>query len=292
LPLIRQTVALVAGRRPVCAAADMATAEAVAAGGVDVLRLSDAVRPGCIVTLHADASPDLSGLSRFAGAAGVLLDTRGGRLLDHLDITAVRRFVVACHAAGLAAWLAGGLELPDIPRLRLVAPDVLGFGAALGAPRLVPQRAQAIRRMIPSVEDAPPPAPAGVVADQAPADRVPADPGPADRVMVRDLVLPAAIGAYAHERGVRQRVRFAVTASVARLAAVPEAMADVFSYDVITDGIALMVDTERFLLVETLAERIAAMVLAHPRVTAVTVRVEKLEAGPARVGVEIERTRI
>jgi (5-formylfuran-3-yl)methyl phosphate synthase len=40
-----------------------------------------------------------------------------------------------------------------------------------------------------------------------------------------------------------------------------------------------------------LAERIAALILIHPRVAAVTVRVEKLEVGPGGVGVEIVRRR-
>jgi len=40
-----------------------------------------------------------------------------------------------------------------------------------------------------------------------------------------------------------------------------------------------------------LAERIAAYVLAHPRVVRVTVRVEKLDIGPGGVGVEIVRER-
>ena len=40
---------------------------------------------------------------------------------------------------------------------------------------------------------------------------------------------------------------------------------------------------------ETLAERIAAVLLAHARVTSVTVRVEKLDVGPAGVGIEITR---
>ncbi len=38
-------------------------------------------------------------------------------------------------------------------------------------------------------------------------------------------------------------------------------------------------------------KQVAAHVLEHPRVTRVTVRVEKLELGPGGVGVEIERQR-
>jgi dihydroneopterin aldolase len=68
-------------------------------------------------------------------------------------------------------------------------------------------------------------------------------------------------------------------------------MRDVFSYDLITDGIRLLTGSGHVGLVETLAERIASMVLAHPRVAKVMVRVQKLETGSGTVGVEIERTR-
>jgi dihydroneopterin aldolase len=65
----------------------------------------------------------------------------------------------------------------------------------------------------------------------------------------------------------------------------------VFSYDVVTDGIRVLVAREHFDFVETLAERIAVLILSHPRVATVTVRVEKLEIGPGGVGVEITRER-
>src|SRR5262249_47950530 len=68
-------------------------------------------------------------------------------------------------------------------------------------------------------------------------------------------------------------------------------MRDVFSYDIISDGIRLLVAAGHVPLVETLAERIAAMALAHPRVVKVTVKLEKLETGSGIVGVVIERTR-
>jgi dihydroneopterin aldolase len=70
-----------------------------------------------------------------------------------------------------------------------------------------------------------------------------------------------------------------------------EDMRDVFSYDLITDGIRMLTGSGHIGLVETLAERIAAMVLAHPRVARVMVRVQKLNTGSGTVGVEIERTR-
>jgi len=44
-------------------------------------------------------------------------------------------------------------------------------------------------------------------------------------------------------------------------------------------------------MLETLAERIAAVVLAHARAADVTVRIEKLDVGSGTMGVEIRRAR-
>ena len=110
-------------------------------------------------------------------------------------------------------------------------------------------------------------------------------------MFVRDLVLPVRIGAYARERAAPQRVRFAVEARVLRPARPSEDMRDVLSYDVITDAISMLTDAGHIALVETLAERLAASLLVHPRVTKVAVRVEKLELGAGIAGVAIERTR-
>jgi dihydroneopterin aldolase len=68
-------------------------------------------------------------------------------------------------------------------------------------------------------------------------------------------------------------------------------MRDVFSYDVIMDGIRIIVASGHIPLVETLAERVAASILTHARVVGVAVRVEKLDVGPGGVGVEIKRER-
>ena len=112
-----------------------------------------------------------------------------------------------------------------------------------------------------------------------------------DRIFVHDFVLPVRIGAFDREHDAPQQVRFNVDARVARAARVPERLPEVFSYDLITDGIRAIVAQGHIHLVETLAERIAASVLAHPQILGVTVRVEKLEVGPGSVGVEITRTK-
>lgn len=110
-----------------------------------------------------------------------------------------------------------------------------------------------------------------------------------DRIFVHDFVLPVRVGVLAHEYEKPQNVRFSVEAAVPRPARVPEHMRDVVSYDMITDGIRRIVASGHVRLVETLAERIAAHVLAHPRITWVKVRVEKLDIGPFAIGCEIVR---
>ena len=103
---------------------------------------------------------------------------------------------------------------------------------------------------------------------------------------MRDFVLPMHIGTYARERGETQNVRFSVDVGVARPSDAPHGMHDVLSYDVITDSIRMIAARGHVSLVETLAEQIAAAVLAHPRAAHVTVRVEKLETGSGSVGIE------
>ena len=243
-----------------------------------------------IAVLLADRGVDLGCIDALAeaGFAGAILDIAdtGGRLLDHADPATLARFVELCRGRGLAGGFAGNLEAPDVPRLLAIRPHVLGFRRALcqGHDRrgpLDPEAAAAIRRLIPPHEQE--------------AGRAVADPSTRlDRVFARDFVLEMSIGAYRHERGRPQRVRFDVVAEVP-----PPAMrkpsgsgddiGNVFSYDVILDTIRALAENRHFNLVETLAEEIAARLLEHGPVAAVTVRVEKLDVAAAVVGVEILR---
>jgi FolB domain-containing protein len=327
LDMIRTAVAAFGHRRSVSAAAgtlsvrpDVAAAAVleIAASGVDYVIM--ALPPGreasaCVATLagqvphakiiavfFADMSPDLSLLPQLArsGFVGAMIDTRAEAsrpLLDYFDMPALRAFVETCHSVGLLAGLAGALELPDIPRLLVLEPDLLGFRGVLKATDgkvagLDLAQMHAVRGLIPQKQDtlgqrdvdyrllAPRGYPAAVGEDL-----------PVDLVFVEDLVLPVFIGAYARERETPQNVRFAVTASVTRTGRAAEDMRDIFSYDLITDGIRLLIGSGHVALVETLAERVAAMVLNHPRVTKAVVRIQKLDTGSGVVGVEIERTR-
>jgi dihydroneopterin aldolase len=252
--------------------------------------------------LFADRAPDLDLLPSLAGAgfAGAMLDTAdkaAGRLLDVMDLPALRAFIEACRAARLMAGLAGALEAPDVPRLLVLEPDVLGFRSALcgasgRAGAIDPTAGAAIRALIPPETFAAGPAvDYTLLAARGYSPSAAADPALHDRVFVRDLVLPARIGVYAREHEAPQRVRFAVEATIARQARPTQDMRDVFSYDLITDGIRMLLAAGHVGLVEMLAERIAAMLLAHPRVVRVSVTVEKLDTGQGIVGVTIERTR-
>ena len=113
-----------------------------------------------------------------------------------------------------------------------------------------------------------------------------------DRIFVRGLVLPVAIGVYDEEQGVTQKVSFTIEAAVASGASPQrDALADVPSYDDLVGAVHAVVAEGHINLVETMAERIAERCLSDKRIASVLVRVEKLERGPASVGVEIVRPR-
>lgn len=113
---------------------------------------------------------------------------------------------------------------------------------------------------------------------------------PPDRIHLRDHVLSAEIGAFASERGRDQRLRFTLTADLRDPVGSGDDDVDrVLSYDVLVQAVDAALAAGRCDLVETLAERIAAGVLAHPRAARVGVTVEKLDRGPGALGVTITR---
>ncbi len=121
----------------------------------------------------------------------------------------------------------------------------------------------------------------------------PDDP-PLRRVFLRDMVLHAAIGVYPHEQGVTQRVRVNISFGVQDepgLAIGRDDLSRTVSYERVVQLVKRVAGEGHVRLVETLAERIAAGVLADPRIRVIRVRVEKLDvfAELDAVGVEIER---
>ena len=65
----------------------------------------------------------------------------------------------------------------------------------------------------------------------------------------------------------------------------------ILSYDRITEAIADELAAGRLNLLETLAEHVAERILAAPQAMRAFVRIEKLDRGPFKLGVEIVRTR-
>ncbi|HRO15844.1 MAG TPA: dihydroneopterin aldolase, partial [Paracoccus sp. (in: a-proteobacteria)] len=111
-----------------------------------------------------------------------------------------------------------------------------------------------------------------------------------DRIHLRDYIVTADIGAFQTERGQPQRLRFGVNVDLAEPAAgVGDQVDRILSYDVLTGAVAAALADERYNLLETLAERIAAQVLDHPRAAQVTVTVEKLDRIPGALGVTLVR---
>jgi (5-formylfuran-3-yl)methyl phosphate synthase len=326
---VRAVVEIVGRQRPVSAVAGNLTdpallakdAAQIAAGGVDYVKVGlsgssavvciDALKPlatktQLIAVLFADRDPDFTLIPRLAAAGfkGVLLDTAakdGSRLINHMGIADLQHFVETAHAAGLVAGLAGSLEPPDITRLLPIGPDILGFRGALCASKnrahkIDAARVRLIRDLIP-LETQTTDSDDEYKVDWRLLSARGYAPGrdekiDTDRVFVHDLVLDMSIGAYDFERNKTQRVRFNIDADVRRAGHLAEDMRDIFSYDVIVDTIKLVLSRGHVDLVETVAERVADALLAHPRLMAIKVRVEKLDVIEGSVGIEISRERI
>jgi len=113
-------------------------------------------------------------------------------------------------------------------------------------------------------------------------------------VRVRDLVLPVSIGIYEQEKQAPQRVCINVELKVREGdGPIGDDIANVLSYEDIVNGIKAIVADGHINLVETLADRVADLCLADPRVVHARIGVDKLDIVPeaAAVGVEIERSR-
>ena len=118
--------------------------------------------------------------------------------------------------------------------------------------------------------------------------------GPGVRhVFLRDMLLQASIGWYAHEHGRLQSVRINVDLGVDEDSDLQDTLHRVVSYETVATSVRAIVAAGHIKLVETLAERIATACLADPRVRLARVQVEKLDVFPdaAAAGVAIFRQR-
>lgn len=113
------------------------------------------------------------------------------------------------------------------------------------------------------------------------------------KVLVRDLILPARIGVYQHEKLGTQRVRINLELLCTEHPAINDDLSNVVNYAALVEQVRAIVDAGHINLVETLADRVAQACLDDRRVQTAKVRIEKLDIlqEAESVGVEIERAR-
>lgn len=111
-------------------------------------------------------------------------------------------------------------------------------------------------------------------------------------VFIRNLMAPCSIGVHRHERDAEQRVRINLDLAVTEGdRPIDDDIRNVICYEQMARGVERICNQGHVNLVETLAEKIAAMCLEDERVQSARVRVEKLDIleDAESVGVEIER---
>jgi dihydroneopterin aldolase len=115
---------------------------------------------------------------------------------------------------------------------------------------------------------------------------------PVRKVFVKGLKLDAFIGAYDHEQGASQPLKIDLELEVIEPAdPAGDRLEDVVCYNRLTQGIKAIIAEGHIKLLETLAERIADLAIAHAMVLSVSVRIDKPRAIPEAdaAGVEIIR---
>ncbi len=113
-----------------------------------------------------------------------------------------------------------------------------------------------------------------------------------DIIYLRDLKIETVIGIFDWEREIKQTISFDLDmATDIRRAAASDLIDDTLDYKRLSKRIISFVEGSSFQLVETLAERVAAIILEEFGVCWVRVRLDKVGAirGASGVGVIIER---
>lgn len=115
---------------------------------------------------------------------------------------------------------------------------------------------------------------------------------PLDRIHIRDLALRCIVGLYDEERRDKQDVVVNITLHAdLRRAGRSDDIADTVDYKQIKKAVVALVESSRFLLIERLAEAVAAVCLAEPRVAWADVRIAKPGALRFARTVEVEISR-
>jgi dihydroneopterin aldolase len=115
-----------------------------------------------------------------------------------------------------------------------------------------------------------------------------------DTIFIRQLRLQAWIGLYRHEKVTPQTIEIHLEIALPGNAVFKTGkVGDTIDYGVVVEHIRALLAKERFGLVESLAERIASLILEDFKSPRVKVSIAKLGAlrDAQRVGVTIERSR-
>jgi FolB domain-containing protein len=115
-----------------------------------------------------------------------------------------------------------------------------------------------------------------------------------DRILIRDLLIRGIIGIHDWEREKKQDILINIEMTAdCRPAGESDDFEKAVDYRAVAKSVIALVESSQFYLVEKMAEEIAKICLANPRVESTTVRVEK--PGAVRfsrsVGIEVVRGR-
>ncbi len=113
----------------------------------------------------------------------------------------------------------------------------------------------------------------------------------ADQIFIEALMLDAFIGVFDHEYETTQRVRIDLEIALLPLGDDEYSMANIVRYDLVVQDIKDLISAGHIDLVETMAEKIAGIVLKYDGVEKVSVRVSKLSAITEADGVGVKIVR-
>jgi dihydroneopterin aldolase len=115
-----------------------------------------------------------------------------------------------------------------------------------------------------------------------------------DTIFIRDLRVETVVGIYDWERRIRQTVSLDLDMGAnIKAAATSDRIEDTLDYKAVAKRVTQFVSEQEFQLVETLAEKVAALILDEFKIQQVKVTLHKPGAvsGSKSVGVSIERSR-
>lgn len=109
-------------------------------------------------------------------------------------------------------------------------------------------------------------------------------------IIIRDYIVNANAGVYQHEYNRAQKLRFNMRVKVLKDFKANK-IDNIFSYDIILDTIAGLINNQHIDLLETLAEDICTILLKHNLVQSINISIEKLDLINGSIGIELNRAK-